>query len=221
MVGCKNNLDHGSAGRAVVESVARRREMTVAELVDELGVTTTAVRQQVYKLVADGWLRVSKRRRGPGRPADVLSLSDQARELFAGGQADELAKSLINVLFEREDVGKVRLLLQCVSKRMAADLRRAVGETPPEQRVHRLAELLRERGLLVDADVHPGGGRLNVFTCPYPDMAGAHRELCEMEREALRDASGNEVTLEQCMLDGHRCCSFHLFGVAAGAAHAK
>lgn len=209
-----NRADLSPPARAVIECLARNQAMTVADLVREMGVTTTAVRQKLYKLIADGWIVVTKRRGGPGRPADLLSLSDQARELFGVGQADELIRTLLSALFEQENADWRHVLLRSVSAKMACELRRAAGDAPFEQRAQRIADLMRRRGLLVDVAVSGESARLNVFTCPYPEMAGAHRELCELEREALRDASGNEVTLEKCMLDGHRCCSFHLAGAS-------
>ncbi|NLG44544.1 MAG: MarR family transcriptional regulator, partial [Phycisphaerae bacterium] len=83
----------------IVNLLARRGPCTIAELVAALGVTTTAVRQQVNRLVARRWLIRTRRRQGPGRPADVFALSDDARRML-GGQAEELSRLLLEQIAE-------------------------------------------------------------------------------------------------------------------------
>ncbi len=202
----------------IVNLIARRGAATVAELVAALGVTTTAVRQQVNRLVADGWLVRTQRRNGPGRPADVFALSDEARRTF-GAQGDELSRLLLEEIAEMEGPDRRQVLLEAVGRRIAQNARRFVGDGSPEERLRRLAELLSREGVLAEAEGGERAVRLAVFTCPYHGVASEHREICDMERKAFSEVIGDAVALEHCVLDGHGCCEFTRRGPAdAGAA---
>lgn len=201
--------DPGSAARRIIEALARRGPLTIAELVSELGVTTTAVRQQVNRLLAQGWITCVQRRGGPGRPADVLSLSDQARQLFAP-YADELARLVVNEVSAMDGPEHALELLRRVTTRIAERSRSAVGAGPIRQRIRRLAGALSEQGMLVESDGGEAGLRLTVYACPYSDLAAEHPQICELERETFSDLIGREVELEHCLLDGQNCCAFHV-----------
>ena len=95
-------------------------------------------------------------------------------------------------------------LLQRVSQRMAEDLKRRMGdeETPSFATV---AAKLNEQGVLAESD---NGTRLTVFTCPFPDLAPDHPEVCEMERAAISSLVGGPVRLQCCRGEGQHRCDF-------------
>ena len=202
-------LELSSTAQRIVDQVARRGHMTIADLVDSLGVTTTAVRQQVNRLVAEGWLMRTRRHGVPGRPADIFTTSEQAKRLFAGLN-DELSKLLIEEIAQAEGPIRSREILQAVGRRIAAQGRRFVGEGPPVERLRRLADMLSQEGVLAETSGSQNDLRLSVFTCPYRSLAHEHREVCEMERETFSDLLGGAVERNQCVLDGHERCEFSL-----------
>ncbi len=191
----------------ILDLVGRQGEMTVAEMVTELGITTTAVRQQLNRLMAEGWLAREKRCSGPGRPADIFSLSDRAKRLFAQ-QVDEFGSLLLEEVFKSLDRSKLRSILEGVGRRMTSELRSVVGEGRPEEVMERLADAFEERGILSHSSDDKKGASLKVFTCPYHGIAIEHREICDMHREVISLLVGRHTSLENCMLDGHQCCEF-------------
>lgn len=228
-----NAPEVGSPARLVVELLARREQMTIAELVGAMGVTTTAVRLQVNRLLAEGWVEASKRRGGPGRPADVLRLSAAGRQLF-GQRADDLCKLIIDELLESEGVERTRRIMRGVSKRLAAQFRGGIGEGEAgdangnaaghtssdaagqmgngaaAEQLRRFAELMNEKGVLVDAERCGRGNRLTVYTCPFPDLVADHPVICEMERAAIGELLAADVQLDCCMAAGDKRCEFHV-----------
>ncbi len=199
--------EEGTPGRQIIDLILRHGPLTIAELIAHIGVTATAVRQQTDRLVSEGWLTRAQRRGGPGRPAHVLSISDETRRLFAQ-QSDELSALLVEQIVESHGPDTAQELLRAVGRRLASRSRAVVGDGATEQRMRRLAELMNRQGMLVDACCSEQGVKLNVYTCPYPELAGQHREICEMERETMSELVGHEVALSHCMQDGHRCCEF-------------
>lgn len=201
----------GSSAQRVIDLLVRRGPLTIAQLVAELGVTTTAVRQQVNRLSADGWITRTQRRRGPGRPADVFAISEEARRRF-GTNLGELSRLLIEEIVDAEGPARGRVLLRRVGRRIAENRRSAVGEGPPSDRLRRLAELLSRDGMMVAAEQSGDDLKLTVFTCPFRGLATEHPEVCDMEREAFSALLGGPVQLRQCAQSGYARCEF---GVSA------
>jgi predicted ArsR family transcriptional regulator len=207
----------GSTGQRLIEAVARQGHLTIADLVDRLGVTTTAIRQQVNRLLADGWLVRDRRHGAPGRPADVLSLSEKTKRMF-GGLNDELSKLLLEEIAHLEGPARGRSILQSVGRRMAEQGRAFVGVGPPAERLQRLADLLSHEGVLAETRGPADNLRLTVFTCPYRGLASTHPEVCEMERETFSTLLGGPVRRSQCVQDGHERCEFSVFAPPSDAA---
>jgi predicted ArsR family transcriptional regulator len=146
---------------------------------------------------------------GPGRPADVYSLSDAGRKLFAHG-VDEFARLLLREVAETDGPGKLHAMLERVHQRMADSLKEEVGEGPPREQLKRMAKVLRKQGTIADVSRGRGETRLKVFTCPYHGVVEGAGEFCEIERETLSKLTGGEVRLGRRLVDGQACCEFKI-----------
>ncbi len=197
-----------TAGGKLVEFLAQRGPTTVRGLVDGLGVTTTAVRQQVDRLLRDGWLVRSRRHAGTGRPADVYALSQKGKQVYAG-RTDVLAKLLLDELVVTCGQETARTVLVGVGRRLAESAQRVVGPGTVAERARRLAKLLGTKGF-DDGERAGGNPRLSVYACPYAGVANGHPEVCEMERAMITRVLGVPVRRTQRFLDGHRVCEFEL-----------
>ncbi len=86
---------------------------------------------------------------------------------------------------------------------------RSVRSSLLHERVDELARALNGNGILADA--HLGDGEviaLHTYNCPFHELAQEHREICEMDRSMLQKVLGSDVSLSQCMLEGHAGCTF-------------
>lgn len=193
----------------ILSLIARHREMTIAEMVAALGVTTTAVRQHVNRLVWEGWLIRHQRRSGAGRPADVFTLSEQSRRAFAH-EVHEFTRALLDEVAESEGSEKLQFYLSRVSRRMSKALEAQAGDGDPAERIERVVNLLRERGTVAETQVGQEGVHLSVHTCPFHGLGAARREICEMERETLGRLGGGAATLKQSLAEGAPCCEFEV-----------
>ncbi len=200
--------EHDSPARRVLEVVARQGPISTAEIVAELGVTRTAVRQQTTRLAAESWLERSHRRGATGRPADEWRVSAEGRRRFASAD-DELLRLVLSELRASHGADAAEGVLRRVGARLVEKMRAGVGDGAVEARVKRLAALFEEQGLLVNA-TDGGATRLNVFTCPYPEASSENPHICEMERKAIEELLGSNVELGECLRDGGHCCSFHV-----------
>jgi predicted ArsR family transcriptional regulator len=78
------------------------------------------------------------------------------------------------------------------------------------ERLQELAALLAAHGVMSKVDEKADAFVLTEYTCPYYGLAREHREVCDMEIEALELALGSPVTLYQSQLDGHNGCQFQV-----------
>ncbi len=201
-------LTNSPAGE-ILTILQRRGACTVKELEDALGVTATAVRQQVAGLLADGYIEAQVERAGRGRPRHVYSLTPKGRALFPH-HYDEFTSSLLREILITEGPEKVQALLERLGRRMAEPYERQLAGLPPHERATRLAELLNAKGIIAEIRFEPDGIVMHEYTCPYYELARENRAICDMEEAMLAQAVKQPVELVTCTLDGHHGCRFRI-----------
>jgi predicted ArsR family transcriptional regulator len=200
--------DHSSPAWQVIEYVKRNGSATIKELEDLLGITTNAVRQHLQALQADGYIERRRVSTGVGRPHHAYSITAKAHELFAC-HCDDLALTLLEEVFALEGPERAGLLLGRVGDRLAKRYASSVRGELLQERVEQLADVLYERGVLTDVQMGDGDVIvLHAYNCPYHELAQEHRSICEMDEAVMRKVLGTDVSLSECMMDGHRGCSF-------------
>jgi predicted ArsR family transcriptional regulator len=191
----------------VLDCLRRKGAATVEDLVEFLGVTATAVRQRLTRLVQSGHIDRTTERQGRGRPLHRYRLTRAGAEASGNNYAD-LAISLWQEIRAVPDVGFRRGLLQRVAHRLKERYSDQVqGETTGE-RMQSLASLMNEREILFDVDRSGDLPVLTALACPYPDLAEQDRSICAMERIMFSEAVGAPLRLSECRLDGSNCCTF-------------
>jgi predicted ArsR family transcriptional regulator len=174
-----------SSDRPLLDLIRRQGPMTVAEMVDVLGVTPTAIRNRLTRLVGSGMVERRSESGHRGRPKHTYQASVEDRKLR-------------------------RLLFGRVTDRLAEQYRGQVLGEGWEGRMVQLGTILHDRG--IEAEVTKGaGGLLPVLrqhSCPYFALAEVDRAVCAMERKMFEKVLGRGLRLSQCRLDGHRSCDF-------------
>lgn len=194
--------------RQIIEHLQRHGTATVKEMEALLGVTTTAVRQHISSLTAEGYIRRRSVHNGVGRPHHVYAMTDKAQELF-GCHCDDLALTLLQEVFNIEGSARAQLLLDRVGNRLAQRYAGAVRGLGLQQRVTEMAGVLEARGVLTDHIVQADGSIvLTAYNCPYHELARQHREICDMDEKMMRSVLRTDVTLSACIMEGHARCSF-------------
>jgi DeoR family suf operon transcriptional repressor len=192
----------------ILEYLQRQGAATIKELEQHLGVTTTAVRQHLSTLQAEGLIERRAVHDGVGRPHHTYTTTDKARELFAC-HCDDLALTLLQEVFALEGREKTALLLERVGSRLANRYARSVRSTLLQERVEELADVLYQQGVLTDVAAEDENTIiLKAYNCPYHELAQEHREICDMDEGMMRQLLGPSVSLSACMMDGHGSCSF-------------
>src|SRR6476620_5898239 len=138
----------GSPRAEVLKFVQRHGSSSVKDLEAELGVTTTAVREQVAHLLHEGLLLATRVRGEIGRPYYVYSLTPKAQELSPKDSAS-LAQLLLEETLSLHGLEGLRSLLNRVSSRMAEKLSNSDQVSELSQKLLGLVASLGETGMEV------------------------------------------------------------------------
>lgn len=192
----------------ILEYLQRKGSATIKELEEVLGITTTAVRQHLNTLLAEGYIERRLVHAGVGRPHHAYFATDRVRELFAC-HCDDLALTLLEEVFLAEGKQRTIQLLERVGERLAQKYATSVRSSLLSDRVNELAHAFNHHGVLTDAILDDEETvALRTYNCPFHELAQEHREICEMDRGMLEKLLGADVSLSQCMMEGHTGCTF-------------
>lgn len=193
---------------AILDLLRKRDAMSVAELSVVLDVTATAVRQRLTRLMDQGFIERTSERAARGRPSHSYRLTAAGRRKTGSNFAD-LAIALWEEVRAIKDTEVRRGLLMRISKRLATEYAPHVQGTTTAERMQSVARLFRDRD--IPFEVTQVDGELPVLralACPYPDLAEQDKTICAMERMMFSDLLGENVHLDDCRLDGDKCCTF-------------
>lgn len=197
-------------GRELLRALKHAGEASSEDLAAALGITASAVRQQLDGLAADGLVTHRPQARGRGRPTHLYRLTRAAEPLFPkayGGLTNELLAyvddadpALVDDLFDR----RRRRRYEGARARLAGagpDLGARVGE---------LARILDEDGYLAGFEVVADGSyRIVEHNCAVLDVAERYGQACSSEiaflRQALPDARVERVSH---MIAGAHSCAY-------------
>lgn len=200
-----------TSDRTLLDLLRKRETLTVSELAEAMGVTATAVRQRLTRLLAQGLIQRHASKEGRGRPSHHYGLTEKGQRETGSNFAD-LAMALWQEVREINDPEIRRGLLQRISGRMVETYRPRMG-SGRDQRMDSVVELLRDRQVPFEVDrSNPLLPVLKALACPYPELAEQDRSICSLERMMFSDLVGENLRLSSCRLDGERCCSFEPTG---------
>jgi predicted ArsR family transcriptional regulator len=204
--------------RSLVDYLRREGAGTISELVDFAGVTATAIRQRLSRLMDQGLVAREAEAAGRGRPTHRYSLTPAGVQ-HGGNNYDDLAGVLWEEIRAVENPDVRHGLLQRLVSRLAEVYRAQMSGTNLQERMESLVSLMQERD--VPFEVTPAqNGQLPVLTalaCPYPQLAERDRGICSMEKMLFSEILGTGVRLSACRLDGESCCTFEASAAVAPA----
>ena len=107
----------GSPAGQILKLLQQQGPLSIKEIEAALGVTTTAVRQQLVTLMTTGMVTAETVREKRGRPHAVYRLAEKGQELFAHGY-EELALALLEEVLYLPDTATVHQMLHRASARL-------------------------------------------------------------------------------------------------------
>jgi predicted ArsR family transcriptional regulator len=196
----------------VVKLLIGTPPQTVSDLIRALGVTRTAVAEQLNELLVAGLVERSTRRlTGRGRPHHVYQATPAAMVLLFTGNQQLVAPAIWQAVREIGGEQMARRVLKRVSRTLAEHYNSQITATRPPDRLRQFIDLLSAEGGLIEA-VENGQGRLVLRkrSCPFLSMIDNERSVCIIDREMLSAVVGRPVRQTACRHEGDPCCTFEM-----------
>lgn len=202
---CPPNAATGD--ETLLNLLRKRGTASVSDLVEALGVTATAVRLRLTRLMDDGLVRREEvTREGRGRPSHRYLLTEKGIRSGGDNYAD-LAEVLWAEIRSIDDPEVRTGLLGRIAAQLASRSGRLPGETL-EERMRQLAAMMGERHVPFEVDTSGDLPILTAVACPYPELVEHDRSICAMEKMLFSEVLGHPVHLTDCRPHGDACCSF-------------
>jgi len=198
-----------SVRQSILEHLKLEGRLTVAELTERLGVTASAVRQQIALLETDGMLDFEDRKGRRGRPQRHYRLSASGDEQFARTYAS-LAESLLESVQSRLGPEAVEAAFDGRREQMETDLRPLIRATDLRERVSQLTAAMASRGYMPSLDEDDAGLSFTWHNCPVARVARQFSQPCAQEIRLIEALLGERVVRETCIARGDGACRYRV-----------
>lgn len=192
----------GSSQRRLLETLLSTHQgATVERLVNELGITTNAVRQHLATLERDGLVQRSGSQPTRGRPELLYALTDAGREAFPR-RYRQLAEGLL------EEVGEVigEAALESAMRRMGARAGAQLTAGGGAASIEDTAAAMRAAGYEAEASAAGKPDEIVAHNCVFHRLAARFPAVCEYDLAFMEAATGRSIEHRECMVrDGHVC----------------
>lgn len=191
----------------ILENLARR-EYAAQELAARLSMTTTAIRNHVTELEAQGFVTHRKVGGKPSRPKFLYRLSDAGAAAFPH-RYDLLAVSLVRSIANESGEAAALSLVEQAGADVASRQRltRPSGPAPDRQRAV-LGQMERELAWTSDIQVEASGAfRLLLYQCPFRSISREYLGTCPAFFSGLfRAAFGGGSVMCTAKPEADVCC---------------
>jgi DeoR family transcriptional regulator, suf operon transcriptional repressor len=194
-----------SSQQAVLDHLLQHRSgATLDELAEQIGLSRTAINQQLIALEGQGFIRKSAPRKTGGRPQHVYVLTDEGTNLFPK-QYSWFSKMLIQTLRQQVGEEQVSKFMYDLGVKLSAGLiPRLVGKNRTE-RVDEIVKIMNETGFVASTIPTTSGEkipRVECRNCVYHDLSKDYPEVCRFDIGFLSGLMGAEVEQQSCMQRG-------------------
>lgn len=198
-----------SSDTAILDVLRRGPALSIAELSELMGVTATAVRQRLNRLMGQGFVERQAAIAGRGRPSHRYSLTPSGKRQ-AGANFGDLAMALWREIRQIKDVEVRKGLLQRIAGQMVALYADQIHGSTTQEKMESLVRIFEKRQIPLSVEMGDDLPVLTALACPYHDLAEEDRTVCAMEKMLFAELLGEELRLTQCRLDGDSCCTFEV-----------
>jgi DeoR family transcriptional regulator, suf operon transcriptional repressor len=199
-----------STRRSLLVRLKKRGEGDARDLAADLGITVSAVRQHLDRMVDAGLVARRRAPQGRGRPPVRYSLASAGEALFPRSYG-ELTTELLRYVEDEDPAMVDRVFERRRRRRVEQAKRRLAGKTFP-RRVAELTAILDEDGYLAEVVRRRDGSYLvTEHNCAILGVAQRYGLACSTEIEFLREALPDAV-IERVAhkMAGQHVCSYEI-----------
>jgi predicted ArsR family transcriptional regulator len=200
-----------AAGLRIVKLLVGNPPHTVTDLIRSMGVTRTAVTEQLNELVTAGFVEQSAERLpGRGRPRHLYKATDTALALLFSSNQRLVVPAIWQAI---GDIGGEELknkVLKKVSRTLAEHYNSVVTAKKPRDRLRQLVEMLVEEGGILEMMEEDGQVVLYKRSCPFISMIDDKHTICSVDIDMMAQVVGRPLRRTACRHDGDPCCKIEI-----------
>lgn len=202
--------------RHILETFKEKGESTVEELVTALRertgkITAVTIRYHLDILRDEGLIETARlrRRRSPGRPQYVYTLTEQAQAFFPKNY-QALTQHILAEIKRSLPSAQVNVIMESVAQRMAEEVASMPSDLSPQERIAHIADYLSQKGYQAswEPDDETGDYLLHINNCPYHPVATEHTELCLMDAQLITMMLGTAAGCASTIAQGKETCTY-------------
>ncbi|HMO15607.1 MAG TPA: winged helix-turn-helix transcriptional regulator [Pirellulaceae bacterium] len=191
----------------ILDLLRNEGAMSIDQLIARTGVTATAVRQRLGKVMASGLVERFEVKHGRGRPSHEYRLSKDGYRSVGNNLAD-LADAMWEELQAIPNQELRRTILTGVASRLAVKYGELISGDNPEERLAEVAKIFGKKNVPFVVEEREGLKVLKIVGCPYPELNNSNKEICELEKKFLSKLIHSDVTVNQTTCGVGTCCTF-------------
>lgn len=200
-----------AAGMRVVKLLVGHPPRTVAELIDETGVTRTAVTEQLNEMVAAGFVeQTTEKLPGRGRPRHLYSATKAALVLLFANNQQLVVPAIWKAIHHIGGEKLTKKVLRSVGRSLARHYAERITGATPQKRVEQFLAILEEEGGMTDMIRKDGHLTVTKRTCAFISMFDDQENVCAIDQALLSAVAGSPVRRTACRHEGAPCCEFEV-----------
>jgi predicted ArsR family transcriptional regulator len=197
--------------QAVLFYLKRRSEMTVADLCEELGITSMAIRRHLSNLQKDGLVEARLVRQTRGRPTYKYRLSPKAESLFPSA-IHSFAFELLDAVYDAKGHTGVMEILQLRDEAILKKLLPYLQKLPLPERIREVVKIFSESGYMTEVTrLEDGNYFIYQQHCAVHNLANQYRQICVLESQMLERLLGVKTARQRHMMKDDQVCGYMVF----------
>jgi len=205
-----------AVGTSIMRLLIGHPPRRMSELIEAIGVTRTAVSEQLNELITSGYVdQQIERLSGRGRPRYLYSATEFAmKHLFEGNQ-NLVVPAIWRAMKKHVGLEIMKQVCEEVASDLAGHFNRQITSEKPEERLREFTGIICKDGRLGVVRDEDGGAELDKLNCPFITMHDSSGLVCEIDKMTMRKIVGVDVERVRCRMEGAPCCTFRIVNTAA------
>jgi len=191
--------------------LAKSDGCTADELALYLGISRSAVDQQLKNLERDSYVEKYQRASTGGRPSYAFRLTSDGIHLFPKHYG-MFSNVLLTLIKDKSGDEALQDYMTGLGSSLAQQFKQRITGMDDSARMTQVAQLMQELGYeaeaLPESDSEPA--EICARNCVYHHLADQHAEVCQLDLALLGDLLGKEVEQTECMVREGSVCRFRI-----------
>lgn len=196
----------------IVDLLKKNPELSIDELVAEIDLAKTTLREHLIQLERDQFVKRSYHRSGPGRPKLVYKLAERGESLYPSMEP-QLFADFLSYLEDREEQALIHEFFETFWESREQKARKLLGMDEKEvisseTDLTPLIQMLEEEGFMPELESDPGSISIKECNCPFAKIINVTDQPCRLEAKFYDNLFGSKIDRTAFIPSGDHTCTY-------------